>query len=285
MRNPTARWALLIVLILTLAVPAARAETREAVITLAGREETVTECLHESMYGFSLWYAENRLYAYDGERDNMEGAIVTGQLMTDFMVLEMITEEDAAEYTDDFDESIVALAAENRVVMDVYRVLENGRWYFLSLVAENGRYLSAVGEYSQEAAAEGMGELLQRALESVTFELPFPVRAEWAGEPDQDGMVNVRLTADRPLWGVRLLRLDWSGVNEIGDTVCRPETATDFGPAKAGDSWTVGLTFMGEMPENGLAYTDEDGREHVSAMDISGEDGHLFFWDLDAYMN
>ena len=42
---------------------------------------------------------------------------------------------------------------------------------------------------------------------------------------------------------------------------------------------------MGEMPENGLAYTDEDGREHVGAMDISGEDGHLFFWDLDAYMN
>ena len=276
--------ALLIALAAALIVPAARAETREAVISLEGMEEPVTERLHESAYGFSLWYVEDRLEAYDGERDNMEGTIVTGPVDTDYMVLEMITEEDAAEYTEDFDETIVEMAADRRVVMDVYRELENGRWLFLALVAENGQYLSAVGEYSEEAA-EGTGKMLQRALESVSFGPAYPFRAEWVGEQVEDGMAYVRLTVDQPMQGMRLLRLDWSDVNGIGDVVCRPITVTDFGAVKAGDSWTVGFMFTGEMPENGIAYTDADGRERACALDISGEDGHLYFWDLDEYMH
>ena len=98
----------------------------------------------------------------------MDGVVVEALYSDDYMVLSVISEEDAEEYTEDLDEDIVSLSAEARVQLDVYHDLEDGRYYFLTLVAEKGQYLRAVGEYSEEAA-EGNGKFLQRVLDSVAF--------------------------------------------------------------------------------------------------------------------
>ena len=34
------------------------------------------------------------------------------------------------------------------------------------------------------------------------------------------------------------------------------------------------------MPNNGIMYTDEAGNTHYYALDISGEDGELYLWDI-----
>ncbi len=267
---------LIAALCMLLIAPSALSETREGVIYLEGMEETIEETLFESPLGFSFWYASDVLEAYHGEADNIEGVVVASLYTDDYMVLSMISPEDAEEYTEDYDESIVEQSAASRVQMDLYRELENGRYYFLTLIAENGRYFRAVGEYSQESS-DGNAKYLQRVLDSVAFTPGYPLRAEWGEwEADDEGSAaQVILTALEPLTDVKLLRLDWEGF-----TVSWEEDTPLFSLA-AGQSVSVTLEFIGDFPNNGVAYTDEGGIVHAYALDLSGEDGELYFWPLD----
>ncbi|MBR6185363.1 MAG: hypothetical protein IKQ41_03785 [Clostridia bacterium] len=173
----------LLTLCLALLPAGAAAETRQGVIALEGQEETIEETLLESGMGFSVWYANERLEAYAGEMDGMEGVVVKSLYADDYMVLSAITEEDAMEYAEDPDMG----KAGSLTQTDVYRELEGGRYYFMTLVAENGHYLSAVGEYSEEAA-EGTAKFFQRVLDSVVFTAAYDtgfskeLPGEWADE-------------------------------------------------------------------------------------------------------
>ena len=186
MKKKAASVLLSAALCLLLVFPAA-AETRQGVIFLEGMEETVEEALFESPQGFSFWYAKDRLEAYYEGAGSMDGVRVGALYADDSMVLSMIPEEDAAEYAQELGVNIRKQSASSRVQMDVYRELENGRYYFLTLIAEDGRYLRAVGDYSQEAA-EGNAKFFQRVLDSVTWlseETAAFLRAlpgEWAEE-------------------------------------------------------------------------------------------------------
>ena len=282
-------------------------ETRESVIWLEGQEEPIEETLYESGLGFSFWYASDRLEAWNGEKDLMEGVIVEGLYLDDFVILSMIPEEDAVEYVDDLDLDIVAQSAESRVQQDIYWELEDGRYYFLTVIAEGGRYLRAVGEYSQESA-EGNGKFLQRILDSVTFTADCLLRADWgADEPDDedddwdydeedydeedydeeddegddvweyDGeeTAGVILTALAPVTDVKLLHLDWDDEMAISW-----EEGASLGNLDTQQSVGVALTFIGDMPNNGVLYTDGEGVTHAFALDISGEDGRLILWEI-----
>ncbi len=183
-----------LILCLFLFQSVALTETRQGVIALEGQEETIEETLFESSLGFSFWYASDRLEAYQNVVHNIDGVYVEALYSDDYMILSMITEEDAEEYTEDLDENIVEKSASARVQMDVYRELEDGRYIFLTLIAENGQYFRAIGEYSQEAA-EGNAKFFQRVLDSVTLlseydaeflrELP----GQWAEEYEGAGTV------------------------------------------------------------------------------------------------
>ena len=166
MRKAMAGW-LLLLLCIALLLPAG-AETRQAVIAIEGMEEPIEETLFTNPQGFSFWYPADRLEVYNGSIGVTEGAIVTVLYTDDSMILSMITEEDAVEYAEDSGRDIMTESAASRVQMDVYRETEEGRIYFLTVVAENGKYLSAVGEYSLEAA-EGNAKYLARVLDTVVF--------------------------------------------------------------------------------------------------------------------
>ncbi|MBQ6234127.1 MAG: hypothetical protein IJJ80_11540 [Clostridia bacterium] len=266
---------IIVSLCLLLALPAGMAETREGVIALEGMEETIQETLFESPQGFSFWYANEVLEAYPGERGNIDGVVVTSLYTDDAMVLSVIPEEDAIEYTRDFDESIAAQAADGRVQADIYREPENGRFYFLTVIAENGQYLSAVGDYSMEAA-EGNGKYLQRVLDSVTFKSGYSIRPEWGTQaPDEPGRAQVVLTVLEPVTDVKLLKLDWNGTDVTW------KQGAPLGSFSAQQTMSVTLEFIGEMPNNGIMYTDAAGVVHAFALDISGEDGQLYLWKLD----
>ena len=259
-------------LCLALCLPAALGETRQGVIAREGQEEVIEETLFESPLGFSFWYANEWLEAEFGEENNIDGVVVRTIYSDDFMVFSMISEEDAAEYTEDFEKNITELAADGRVQMDVYRELDEGRYYFLTLIAEKGRYFRAVGEYAEEAA-EGNGRFFERVLDSVTFTPGCLLSAEWG--LDEEDRVQVTLTALEPVTDAKLLKLDWDGVDVTW------EEAAPLGDMGAQQAVTVTMEFVGDLPNNGVLYTDAAGETHAFALEISGEDGRLFFWELE----
>ena len=155
-------------LCLLLALPAAGAETRKGVIALEGMEETIEETLFESPLGFSFWYANERLKAYQGEADNVEGVVVSALYSDDHMILSVITEEEAEGYAGEYGVDITEQPADSRVQTELYLKAEDGQYSFCTLIAENGRFIRAAGRYAVEAA-EGNARFFQRVLDSVAF--------------------------------------------------------------------------------------------------------------------
>ena len=161
---------LAVTLCFLLVLPTALGDTREGVIMLEGQEETIEESLFISPLGFSFWYENERLEAY---HEGIEDVVVKAAYSDDFMRLSMITEEDAKEYTEDLDIDLAAQPGESRVQTEVYLDLDDGIYYFCTLIAENGQYLRAVGQYYAEAA-EGNAKFFQRVLDSVVFSTELP---------------------------------------------------------------------------------------------------------------
>ena len=164
MEKKTIKRFALLALCLALLLPSAQAETRQGVIYLEGMEEIIEETLFESPEGFSFWYASEGLKAEWGTAENIEGVIVSNVYSDDFMALSIISQEEAAKYAN-------VEPGAPRTQVDVYLELKNETFHFMSLIAENGRYLRAVGAYGREAA-EGVAKYFQRVLDSVVFADP-----------------------------------------------------------------------------------------------------------------
>ncbi len=268
--------SIFLTLCLLLSLTGAGAETRQGTIALEGMEEPIEETLYESPEGFSFWYVADSFEAYQGEAGDIEGTVVASLYTDDFMILSVIPEEEAEEYAEGMDESIADLAASPRVQADVYEELENGRYTFLTLIAEEGQYLIAMGECSLEAA-EGNGKYFRKVLDSVTFSGGCLIRAQWGSEEtDEDGLAQVILTAKEPVRDVTLLTLEWGD-----DFSVTWEEDVPVGDIGTDDLVFVEMEFIGDMPGNGIMYTDSEGVTHAYALDISGEDGSLILWDLE----
>ena len=91
---------------------------------------------------------------------------------------------------------------------------------------------------------------------------------------DDQGRVQVTLRAMEPVTDVQLLNLEWDGI-----TVSWEEGAL-LGNFDAQQEVTITVEFIGDMPNNGIMYTDEAGSTYYYALDISGEDGDLYLWDI-----
>ena len=183
-------------LCLLMMLTAADAETRQGVIALEGMEETIEETRFESPQGFSFWYASEGLKAYQGEAGGMDGAVVASAYTDDYMVLSVITEEEAGQYAKELGIDIEKQSASSRVQEEIYLKLEDRKFRFLTLIAEGGRYLRAAGEYAMEAA-EGTGKYFQRIMGSVEWTSDYDYDAEflkelpgkWAEEYESAGTV------------------------------------------------------------------------------------------------
>ena len=156
--------ALIAVFCLMMSVLTASAETRRGVIMLEGIEEEIEETLFESPSGFSFWYANEKLNAYEGEADGIAGVVVAALYSDDRMVLSLITEDEALK----MDRNIAEESLETRVQKEISVDTRNGVCRFVTLIAENGRYLRASGRYFREAA-EGNARYFSRVLDSVTI--------------------------------------------------------------------------------------------------------------------
>lgn len=245
---------LIAVLCAALFLQAALAETRQSVIMLEGQEEPIEETLFDTGLGFSLWYPKERLEVYIGEANGLEGAVVGALYSDGYMVLSMITKEDAEEYAEDVDQSFVEKASMSRAQLEVYRELENGTYHFLTLVAENGQYLRAVGEYAEEAL-EGYAKFFQRVLDNAVFasgtsrELSRLIPGEWA--VDTEG-IQAALTLDENGG----MSLDCYDANGEFDYSYEGTWSLSYSPTD-GDCLTLHFTSTGNPKYNESEYSAE----------------------------
>lgn len=250
---------LLAALCLLLRLPAAPAETRQGSIWLEGMEEAIEETQFESPQGFSFWYANFTLTAESGTADGSDGVIVRNVYSDDYMVLSMISREEAVECAGDAGADIAEQSAASRVQTDVYRELKDGQFRFLTLIAEGGRYLRASGAYAMEAA-DGIGKYFDRVLESVSWtdtddydagflkELP----GRWTEEYDNAGTVlTLRENGGMELYCYSLdgsfaytCRGTWSyrSVPGYSGELTLRFTSTD-NPQKAGSAYSVDCVY------------------------------------------
>ena len=164
-------------LCLLLGVTCASCETRESVIWLEGMEETIIETKYESPEGFSFWYDADLMEADLGTVDETEGVIVSSLYSDDFMILSMISPEEADELIGDREVETAQDPETGRVTTEVYCELENTSFHFLTLISENGKVLRAEGVYSMEAA-EGNARYFRRILDSAVLASPADQVAE-----------------------------------------------------------------------------------------------------------
>lgn len=155
MKKKAAAQFLWILACLLLLLSAAVAETRQGTIALEGMEETIGETLYQSPQGFSFWYADESFSVRSEKTDGAERVIVCAVFTGESMALTKIPEEEASELTESLGMDIAEQSAASRVQIDLYRELEGTSFRFSTLIAENGEYLQASGEYSMESA-EGM---------------------------------------------------------------------------------------------------------------------------------
>jgi hypothetical protein len=158
-------------LCLLLMVTCASGETRESVIWLEGMEETIIETKFESPEGFSFWYDADLMEAAFDTVDDTERVMVSNIDSDDFMLLSLISQEEADELIGDREVETAQDPETGRITTEVYCELENTSFHFLTLISENGKILRAEGVYSMEAA-EGNAKYFRRILDSAVLASP-----------------------------------------------------------------------------------------------------------------
>ena len=219
MKKKTVAGFAIFALCLSLLFSTALGETRQGVIYLEGMEEIIEEALFESPEGFSFWCATNGLEADFGTADGIEGVIVRNIYSDDYMVLSMISEEEAAQYAAAAGVDIKAEAAVSRVQVDVSQELIGTTFHFSTLIGDRGRYLRAVGAYSLEAA-EGTAKYFYHILNTVTLAHP----DDWVGRYTDGNGNTVDLEKREEGYAMsvslyRLTALDEGTVSFLGERV------------------------------------------------------------------
>lgn len=97
---------------------------------------------------------------------------------------------------------------------------------------------------------------------------------------DDEQTVKVVFTADTTVTDFRVLSISMQDYDDEGnfafaveEMYTQPELTPDR-PLEAG------LVFLGDIPNNGIAFTDPDGNTKYYAVDMSGRDGSLFLWEI-----
>lgn len=120
------------------------------------------------------------------------------------------------------------------------------------------------------------------------------VTVQWLDETEIDPDVCGHFAADKSEWAAdvvftaqtavrdfKVLALDFLGVDEAGavrfsfeELYCQAELTPEKPLA-------VAMAFYGDIPNNGVAYTDENGLEHRFSVEMSGESGELYLAEIE----
>ena len=149
----------------------------------------------------------------------------------------------------------------------------------------------------EEAATEDIMEETDNSYDFATkesakkFEKSLPFRAIWdadAKSPSDEVIIidnsipdsKIRFSFNEEVRGFRILNLNITDVTEDGELVYTYSEATDGRIFKKGDEITYEMSFLGDIPNYGVAYLDEKGEEHLLSIYESGFDGSICLDEL-----
>ncbi len=145
-----------------------------------------------------------------------------------------------------------------------------------------------VGGYGDPAQSEDASSISTQAED---WQKP-TVTAAWENEADapaaallitadnSDTAVRVVLTTDVPVRDFCILRLSDPGIDDAGSFTFTAETIYNAGILTPDRPIVFVTAFYGDLPNNGVSYTDETGATRMFALDISGMDGSLVLTEL-----
>lgn len=81
--------------------------------------------------------------------------------------------------------------------------------------------------------------------------------------------------------GFKILSLTYDDMDEDGNIIFATEELMTIPTFTADSVLIADLEYIGEIPNNGIAYTDPiTGKERRFAVNMSGKDGSLFLWEF-----
>lgn len=160
--------SLLVLMLLCLLLQNAAAETRQGVLWIEGMEEPIEETLAESRNGFSFWFVSDR-FSVQGQTEPKAGTVIRSLYLDDSMTLTPCTPEEAEKSLKRIGMDIPQPGTSGQ--LDLTSEFKNGAFHFVTLIYDNGRFLTADGTYSAESA-DGTSKYFKRIMESVRFLSP-----------------------------------------------------------------------------------------------------------------
>lgn len=100
------------------------------------------------------------------------------------------------------------------------------------------------------------------------------VRVQWASSTTS-AQPMVAFTASQTVQNFQILSLALSGVDANGQPIFSAQPLYTLGTLTPGNPLTLGMTFSGMIPSNGISYMDVSGVTHRFIVDVSGADGSL----------
>ena len=100
------------------------------------------------------------------------------------------------------------------------------------------------------------------------------------GAVDSESVVKVVFTADSAVSDFKLLSIAMQDSDENGNFAFSAEELYSQPELTPERPLEAGLVFLGDIPNNGISFTDADGNVKYYAVDMSGRDGSLILWEI-----
>ena len=111
-------------------------------------------------------------------------------------------------------------------------------------------------------------------------EADVPAAALLVTADNSETAVRLVLTTDVPVRDFCILRLTDPNIDDDGNLSFTTELVYNAGTFTPDRPIVLVTAFYGDLPNNGVSYTDETGATRTYALDISGMDGSLLLTEL-----
>ena len=100
------------------------------------------------------------------------------------------------------------------------------------------------------------------------------------GTEVSESAVKVVFSAESTVSDFRLLSIAMQDIDENGIFTFSAEELYSQPELTPGRPLEADLVFLGDIPNNGISFTDADGNVKYFSVDMSGMDGSLILWEI-----
>ena len=149
------------------------------------------------------------------------------------------------------------------------------------LTAEPVPTVEATGEPvpTIEATGEESAEKLPVKAQYI-WEVPELGGHDEYGLNDNALTVQVVFTAESTVTDFKLLSISMQDYDDAGNFAFAAEEVYSQPELTPERPLVAGMEFLGDIPNNGISFTDADGKVKYYAVDMSGRDSSLFLWEI-----